>query len=107
MGAMQRVRAGKDSAVQTLSDGRQLVVVKVNNMVIKLHLVEVEDWSLEKASSLKSGTMSVVMAVVRTAQGTTTRVIGQHRATTLFSKLHLPIEPEQQEASVQKPVSVA
>lgn len=100
--AMQRVRAGKDSAVQTLSDGRQVVVVKVNNMVIKLHLVEIKDWSVEKASSLRSNTMAVVMAVVRTAQGTTTRVIGQNRATTLFSKLNLPIEPEIQKADAQK-----
>lgn len=104
--AMQRVRAGKDSAVQTLSDGRQMVVVRVNNMVIKLHLVEVKDWSCDKASNLKSGTMAVVMAMVRTARGTTTRVIGQHRTTTLFAKLHLPIEIEQQqlEVRVQKPV---
>lgn len=104
--AVQRVRAGKDSAVQTLSDGRQMVVVKVNNMVIKLHLVEVKDWSVEKASNLKSGTMAVVMAVVRTAHGTTTRVIGEQRATTLFTRLHLPVEVAQQiESTVQKPVS--
>jgi len=89
--AARNVRAGKDSAVQALSDGRQMVTVKVNNVVIRLHLIEVKDWSLEKANNFKSSTLSVVMAVVRTAHGTTTRVIGHQRATTLFTKLHLPV----------------
>jgi hypothetical protein len=102
--AVKRARAGKDSAIQKLADGRQMVVVKVNNVVIRLHLVEAKDWSFEKASNLKSGTLNVVMAVVRTAHGTTTRVIGQQRATTLFTKLHFPIEVEQQQAvNIQKP----
>jgi len=90
--ATRRVRAGKDSAVQTLSDGRQMVTVRVNDVVVRLHLIEVKDWSLERATNFKDSTCSVVTAVVQTAHGTTTRMIGHQRATTLFTKLHLPVE---------------
>merc|ERR1711865_1308753 len=101
--ATRRVRAGKDSAVQTLSDGRQMVTVRVNDVVVRLHLIEVKDWSLERATNFKDSTCSVVTAVVQTAHGTTTRMIGHQRATTLFSKLHLPVEIKEQVVSIQKP----
>merc|ERR1712238_72228 len=101
--ATRRVRASKDSAVQTLSDGRQMVTVKVNDVIVRLHLIEVKDWSLERATNFKDSTFAVVAAVVQTAHGTTTRIIGHQRATTLFTKLHLPIEIKSQVASIQKP----
>ena len=56
--AARRVRAGKDSAVQTLCDGRQMVHVKVNNVFMRLHVIEVKDWSLEKSNNFKSSTLS-------------------------------------------------
>merc|ERR1711871_901757 len=49
------------------------------------------------------GTQRIVMTVVRTAQGTTTRIIGQQRAATLFAKLHIPVELDQSVAVPQKP----
>jgi len=96
-----RVHARRASAVQTLDTGRQMVIVRVNNVVIKLHLVEAKDWSAEKASSLKSGTKNVVMAMARGAHGTTTRVVGPERATYLFEKLRLPVEDSIQEDEVK------
>jgi len=100
-----RVHARRASAVQTLDHGRQMVVVRVNNVVIKLHLVEAKDWSAEKASSLKSGTKNVVMAIVRGAHGTTTRVVGPERATYLLKKLRLPVEDSIQEDDVKSVTS--
>jgi hypothetical protein len=105
--AMERVRAGKTSAGQKLANGRQMVTVRVNNMVVRLHLVEAKDWSVEKTSDIKTGTLNIFMAVVSVAHGTTTRVIGQQRATTLFTKLHLPIKFEQPEASASPQSALA
>merc|ERR1712032_986407 len=83
-------RAGKDSAVRS-------VTVRVNNVVIRLHLVEAKQWSAEKASNLKTGSQNLILAVIYGLHGTTTRVIGRQRATTLFSTLHLPMEREMAE----------
>lgn len=96
-----RVHARRASAAETLYSGRQMVTVRVNNVVVKLRLVEAKDWSAEKASSLKSGTKNVVMAIARGAHGTTTRVVGPERATYLFEKLRLPVEDLVQEDEVK------
>lgn len=101
--AMQKARAGKSRAAETLYAGQNIITVRVNNLVVRLHLVEAKDWSVDAASNLKSGTQRIVMTVVRTAQGTTTRIIGQQRAATLFAKLHIPVELDQSVAVPQKP----
>jgi hypothetical protein len=80
-----RVRSRKDSAVRS-------VTVRVNDLVIRLHLVEAKQWSVEKASDLKTGGQKLVLALVQGLHGRTTRVIGEQRAATLFTTLHLPIE---------------
>merc|ERR1712129_234702 len=61
--------------------------------------VEAQDWSMNKANDLKTGTLNIFMPVVSVAHGATTRVLGQQRATAFLSKLYLPIEREQPEAS--------
>jgi hypothetical protein len=83
--SVEKVRSGKDSAVRS-------VTVRVNNMVVSLHLVEARQWSLEKASSLKMGGENFIVALVHGLHGTTTRIVGEQRATTLFSTLRLPLE---------------
>merc|ERR1711937_738521 len=77
-----------------LGEGQQMFTVRVNNLVVRLHLVEMKDWSSQKATSLRSGTLNIAMTVVRTAQGTTSRVLGEQRATALFTLPHLPIEED-------------
>lgn len=86
--SMERLRSGRDSAVRSAT-------VRVNNMVVSLHLVEARQWSVEKVSSLKNGGQQFVVALVHGLHGTTTRIVGEQRATTLFSTLRLPMEVPQ------------
>lgn len=83
--SINKFRAGKDSAVRS-------VTVQVNNMVVRLHVVEAKNWSAETMSNLRSGSQNMVLAVVRGAHGLTTRVIGDQRAMIVFARLQLPLE---------------
>jgi len=96
--ASSRILAGKDSASKVIS-------VQINGVIVRLRLVEVKDWSAVKADALKKNTVSLVTAVMQGAHGTSARVIGQNRATFIFTKLkqatfvltsvQLPLELEQ------------
>lgn len=75
-----RLQAGKDSA-------RNVISVNVNGVIVRLRLVEAKDWSVNKTDSLKKGTVSVVATIMQGAHVTSARVIGEHRATFIFTKL--------------------
>jgi len=92
--ALERVRAGKESALAKLQDGRKVVTINVNGIVIRLRLIEAKAWSLEKADVVKDNALPIVLAAIRIVHETTTRVIGQDRAALVFTKLHLPMKDE-------------
>merc|ERR1712187_212218 len=64
----------------------------VNGIVVRLKLAEAKNWTSDKVHRARVGTVAVVVKGVHIAHNTTGRVIGQDRATYLFSTLHLPIE---------------
>jgi len=75
-----RLRGHRDSA-------RKIVSVNVEGVIVRLRLVEAKDWSIDKAASLRTGTVAVVASIVQGAHETSARIIGQHRATFIFTKL--------------------
>lgn len=75
-----RLQAGKDSA-------RNVISVNVGGVIVRLRLIEAKDWSVNKADSFKKGTVSMVATVMHGAHVTSARVIGEHRATFIFTKL--------------------
>jgi len=80
-------QASKVFAGKRLVNGRLIITVRINNLVVRLHLVEVKDWSISKASDIKRNTSSICMAVTSAAHGTIARVIGHPRAGTMLSNL--------------------
>lgn len=66
---------------------RKIVAVNVEGVIVRLRLVEAKDWSLNKADSLRTGTVSMASTIMQGAHETSARIIGQHRATFIFSKL--------------------
>merc|ERR1712107_595193 len=103
--AMSRVQSGTDSALAKINDGcevalsklhngRALVKVNVNNLVIKLHLVEACDWSMDRCDRIRSGTISVFMLAIQGVHKTTTLFVGPQRIEYLFNTLRLPVQPD-------------
>merc|ERR1712203_1055294 len=61
-------------------------------MLVRFKLVETKDWAADKLGQARAGTVAVVVKGVQLAHNTAGRVIGQDRATYLFTSLYLPIE---------------
>lgn len=96
---LSRIHDGREVAVTKFNDGREFVMFRVNNLVIRLHLVEVRDWSANRYGQLKSGTLSVFMQAVQGVHKTTSLVVGSQRSAYLLSTLRLPIVDESEEVT--------
>merc|ERR1712007_85383 len=72
--------------------GGEYVTVMVNGMIVRLKLVEAKNWTSGKLGSVRAGTVAVVVKGVQFAHKTTGRVIGNDRATYLFTSLYLPVQ---------------
>jgi len=87
-----RVGAMAEGPLAKAREGQEYVTVMVNGMIVRLKLVEARDWTSDKVSRARAGTVAVVVAGVQLACNTTGRVIGRSRAYYLFSSLYLPVE---------------
>merc|ERR1712130_269839 len=109
--ALDRARSGKDIVLSRLHSGREVmfsrfhdghefVTVRVNNLVIRLHLVEARDWSVNRLDQVKSSTVSVFMFAVQGVHKTTSRVLGPQRASYWLSTLRFPVDAAKSEVEV-------
>merc|ERR1712146_34431 len=73
--------------------------------VVRLKLVEAKDWTTDKLGRAQAGTVAVVLKGVQIAHSTTGRIIGQDRATYLFTSLYLPVA--QPAVAAAKPITNA
>jgi len=89
---LARARKGRDTVSLKVNDGREYVTVMVNGMIVRLKLVEAKTWTSSKVGSVRAGTVAVVVKGVQIAHKTTGRVIGNDRATYLFTSLYLPVQ---------------
>jgi len=85
-------QASKAFAGKRLANSRQIITVRINNLVVRLHLVEVKDWSIGKASDIKQDTSSICMAVASVAHRAIACVIGHRRAAAMLS--NLPVDED-------------
>merc|ERR1712137_532210 len=89
--ALAKINEGREVALSKLHDGRAFVKVNVSNLVIKLHLVEARDWSVDRCDRIRSGTTSVFMLAIQGVHKATSRCVGPQRTEYLFHTLRLPI----------------
>jgi len=94
-----RIHDGREVAFTKFNDGREFVTLRVNNLVIRLHLVEARDWSASRYEHFKNGTVSVFMQAVQGVHKTTSLVVGTQRSAYLLSTLRLPVTDESEEVT--------
>jgi len=94
-----RIHDGREVAFTKFNDGREFVTLRVNNLVIRLHLVEARDWSASRYEQFKNGTLSVFMQAVQGVHKTTSLVVGTQRSAYLLSTLRLPVTDESEEVT--------
>lgn len=86
-----RIRARRSSVTQAIGDSREFSCVRVNNMLVRLHVVEAKDWTLSKGELARSDIVALILAAVQMGHNMGSRVIGQERTSFVFSKLRLPL----------------
>jgi hypothetical protein len=84
------VRARRASATKAIGDSREYIYVHVNNMLVRLHVVEAKDWAFCEGQHARSRIAPFILAVVQMGHSMGSRVIGQERTSFVFSKLRLP-----------------
>ena len=91
------IHDGCEVVVTKSNEGRAFVILCVNNLVIRLHLVEARNWSATLYHQFKGVTLSVFMQAVQAACKTTNLVVGTQGSAYLLSTVKLPIADESEE----------
>jgi hypothetical protein len=87
-----RMRARRASTAKAISDSREYTYIHVNNVLVRLRVVEAKDWTLSQSERVRSNLAALLLAAVQMGHGVGSRVMGQERTTFVFSKLHLPLQ---------------
>merc|ERR1712151_579099 len=95
-----RLHNGREVVISRFLDGHEFVTVRVNNLVIRLHLVEARDWSASRFDQVKTNTVSVFMFAVQGVHKATSRLLGPQRASYWLSTLQLPVDASKSEVDV-------
>jgi len=85
-----RIRVRRSSAAKAIEDSRQVIYIRVNNVLVRLHVVEAKDWTLSQGERARSNIVALILAAVQMGHSMGSRVIGQERTSFVFSKLRLP-----------------
>lgn len=85
-----RIRARRASATKAIGDSREFMYVRVNDMLVRLHVVEAKDWTLSKGERARGSIVALMLAAMQMGHSMSSRVIGQERTSFVFSKLRLP-----------------
>lgn len=93
-----RVRARRASAGKAIEDSREFIYIRVNNVLVRLHVVEAKDWTLCQGERARSNIVAMILAALQMGHSMGSRVIGQERTSFVFSKLRLPQQLEDKPA---------
>jgi hypothetical protein len=85
-----RVRARRASAGEVIEDSREFMYIRVNNVLVRLRVVEAKDWTLSQGERARSNIVAMILAALQMGHSMGSRVIGQERTSFVFSKLRLP-----------------
>jgi len=94
-----RVRARRTSAAKGIEDSREFIYIRVNNLLVRLRVVEAKDWTLSQGERARSNIVALILAAVQIGHSIGSRVIGQERTSFVFSKLHMPLQLEDKPAA--------
>merc|ERR1712232_526804 len=95
-----RIRARRASATKTIEDSREFIYIRVNNVLVRLRVVEAKDWTLSQGERARSNIVALILAAVQMGHSMGSRVIGQERTSFVFSKLRLPQQLDNKPAVV-------
>jgi hypothetical protein len=94
-----RARARRASAAKAITDSREFIYVRVNNVLVRLRVVEAKDWTTSQGERARESIVALILAAVQMGHSMGSRVIGQERTSFVFSKLHLPLQLEDKPAA--------
>jgi hypothetical protein len=94
-----RARARRASAAKAITDSREFIYVRVNNVLVRLRVVEAKDWTVSQGERARESIVALILAAVQMGHSMGSRVIGQERTSFVFSKLHLPLQLEDKPAA--------
>lgn len=100
-------RARRASTAKAIEQSRDYIYIRVNNVLVRLRLVEAKDWTLAQSERVRSNFVALLLAAVQMGHGVGSRVIGQERTTFVFSKLHLPLQLKDTPAPPAAPAAPA
>merc|ERR1712107_213989 len=95
-----RLHSGREVVMSRFLDGHEFVTVRVNNLVIRLHLVEARDWSASRFDQVKTNTVSAFMFAVQGVHKATSCLLGPQRASYWLSTLQLPVDASKSDVDV-------
>merc|ERR1711939_1240066 len=90
-----RVRARRASTAKAIEDSREFVYIRLNDVLVRLRVVEAKDWTLSQGERARSNIVELILAAVQMGHSMGSRVIGQERTSFVFSKLRLPQQLEE------------
>jgi hypothetical protein len=94
-----RARARRASAAKAITDSREFIYVRVNNVLVRLRVVEAKDWTVSQGERARESIVALILAAVQMGHSMGSRVIGQERTSFVFSKLHLPLQLDDKPAA--------
>merc|ERR1711998_821615 len=94
-----RIRARRASAGKVIEDSREFIYIRVNNVMVRLRVVEAKDWTLSQGDRARSNIVAMILAALQMGHSMGARVIGQERTSFVFSKLRLPQQLEDKSAA--------
>jgi len=94
-----RVHARRASAAKAMEDSREFIYIQVNNVLVRLRVVEAKDWTLSQGERGRSNIVAFILAAVQMGHSMGFRVIGQERTSFVFTKLRLPQQLEDKPAT--------
>jgi hypothetical protein len=99
-----RVCARRASAAKAMGDSREFIYFRVNNVLVRLRVVEAKDWTLSQGERARSNIVALILAATQVGHSMGSRVIGQERTSFVFSKLNLPLQLEDKPTEM-KPIA--
>merc|ERR1712107_80698 len=94
-----RLHSGREVVMSRFLDGHEFVTVRVNNLVIRLHLVEARDWSASRFDQVKTNTVPR-SCFVQGVHKATSCLLGPQRASYWLSTLQLPVDASKSDVDV-------
>ena len=86
------MQAARGSAAEAFKESQELLYVRINDVVIRLQLVEAKDSKASKSEHASSKATSLPISALQMGHSMGSCVLGQQRTSFVFAKLRAPLQ---------------